>query len=200
MTRPPPRSPRFAGPADPGPPPDEASLRNAALAYLARYSATQVSLLRVLTRRVHRWAHAASAEPETIAAAVGAAQAVVARLVAAGAVNDALFAEGRARSLQRAGRSRRAIVAHLQSKGILDPQASLPEAPEADLSAAILYSYRRRMGPFRPPAEEDPPGTPLRVRDLARLARAGFPAQVALRVLDMPPDDAEQRLLEARRG
>ena len=180
--------------SDPGPPPDEATLREAALAYLARYSATQAGLLRMLGRRVARWARAAGVTDEDAAAPLAAARAVVARLAALGAVDDAAFAAGRARSLLRAGRSRRAITAHLQAKGVPAALAAVPEDQSAELSAAILYSARRRIGPFRPvpdPAE--------RPRDLARLARAGFPAAIAYRLLGLAPEEAEERLFEARR-
>ncbi len=190
--RPPARDPRQV--RDPGPPPDEATLREAALTYLTRYSATQAGLLRVLGRRVARWARAAGVAAEDTAAPLAAARAVVARLAAAGAVDDALFAASRARSLQRAGRSRRAISAHLQAKGVPSALAAVAEDPAAELAAAVLYSARRRIGPFRmapDPAE--------RLKDLARLARAGFPAAIAYRLLDLSPEEAEERLLEARR-
>jgi regulatory protein len=39
-------------PPEAGPPPGETALREAALTYLARYSATQTGLLRVLNRRI----------------------------------------------------------------------------------------------------------------------------------------------------
>ncbi len=179
----------------PEPPPDENSLREAALAYLARYSATRAGLLSVLTRRVQRWARAAMADAEATEPSLAAAQAVVARLASLGAVDDAAFAAGRSRSLQRAGRSSRAITAHLRAKGVPAALATVPENPQAELAAALLYIARRRMGPFRPE-----PDLAERPRDVARLARAGFPAQIAYRVLDLSPADAEERLLEARRG
>ncbi len=185
-------------PKPPGPAPDAASLRQAALTYLTRYSATQAGLLRVLNRRIDRWARAAEAPPEAAAAAHAAARGVVAHLASIGAVDDALFAAGRTRSLHRAGRSRRAITAHLQGKGVPPELAALPEDPAAELAAAVLYASRRRMGPFRMVAEDPDPAQ--RTRDLARLARAGFPAGIASRVLGLPPDEAETLLLEARRG
>lgn len=178
----------------PGPTPDETTLREAALSYLARYSATQASLLRVLTRRVARWAKAAAAAPEATHAPLAAAHAVVARLAALGVVDDATFAASRARALNRAGRSRRAIAAHLHAKGAPSDITILPDDPEAELAAALLYSSRRRMGPFRPVPDPD-----ARLRDLARLARAGFPAPIANRVLGLPADEAETLLLEAKR-
>ncbi len=194
----------------PGPPPDEPALRQAALNHLARYAATQAGLLRVLGRRVQRWARAAESEAggeadavaAAAAAAMDAARAVVARLAAVGAVDDAAFAAGRARSLRRAGRSGRAIAAHLQAKGVPPELAAAPDDPAAELAAALLYARRRRMGPFRhlvDLAGEDPDRDPgQRARDLARLARAGFSAAVAIQALDLPPEDAEALVLAAR--
>ena len=182
-------------PRTPGPAPDEAALSQAALTHLARYGATQAGLLSVLTRRVQRWARAAEALPEQTEDALQAARAVVARLAKAGAVNDALFAESRARSLHRAGRSRRAITAHLQAKGVPAALAALPEDPAAELEAALLYAARRRIGPFR--AVPDPSA---RARDLARLARAGFSAAAAMTALGLSQAQAQAQALRARRG
>ena len=181
-------------PRPPGPPPDEAALRQAALNHLARYGTTQAGLLRVLSRRIQRWARAAQAPPEQADAALTAARAVVARMAAAGAVDDASFAESRARRLRRAGRSRHAIAAHLQSKGVPARLARQPEDPAAELEAALLYAARRRIGPFRP--VPDPAAEP---RDLARLARAGFSAEVAKHALGLSRKEAETRVLAARR-
>ena len=113
------REPRPAGKA-----PTAARLRDVALAHLARFAVTEVALRRVLERRVDRWARAAEAEGqprETVAPAAATARAaaaeVAAGMVAAGAVDDAAFAESRAKRLARAGRSRRAIAAHLRIEG-----------------------------------------------------------------------------------
>lgn len=185
--------------------PDAANLHEAALRYLARYAATAAGLLRVLVRRVDRWAHAAAADAEDVAAAKRAAQAVVARLVAAGAVDDAAFAAGRARSLARSGRSRRAIAAHLVAKGVPGAlTAALPDDPDAELAAALAYARRRRMGPFRAASvtEDDgaAPARDLRLKALARLARAGFAQSVAGQVLDMDADAAEAMLIALRQA
>ena len=42
-------------------PPDEARLHEAALTHIARYATTRAGLLRVLDRRIDRWARAAEA-------------------------------------------------------------------------------------------------------------------------------------------
>ncbi|MDE2575859.1 MAG: hypothetical protein KGL55_11180, partial [Rhodospirillales bacterium] len=78
--------------ADPTP----TALHEAALAHLARYAATAAGLVRVLDRRVERWARAGAADAEAVAAARRAVREEVARLVAAGLVDDAAFAAGRA--------------------------------------------------------------------------------------------------------
>lgn len=196
-----PKRPRRAA----GPPPNAARLREAALAHLARFAATEVGLRRILERRIARWARAAEAEGqprEAIAQATAALAAEIAAiaqsLVAAGAVNDAAFAESRARRLVRSGHSRRAIAAHLAAKGIeIDTAAAaLPEGEEAELLAAIAFCRRRRIGPFARVA----PDAPARMKALAALARGGFAQGVARRALAMEPDQAEEMLLAGRRG
>jgi regulatory protein len=197
---------RRAEPRPAGPAPEAGTLREAALAHLARFAATEAGLLRVLHRRIDRWARRAEAEgqpTDRIAAAMIAARAaaveVARRLVSAGAVDDAAFAASRARRLNQSGRSRRAIQAHLAAKGVTGSTAAavLEEAEPDELAAALGHLRRRRAGPF---AAEQPPSQEARLKTLGALARAGFPRDVAERALDMEPDEAEQRLLEARRG
>jgi regulatory protein len=187
-----------------GPVPDNADLRDAALAYLARYAATESALRRVLERRVERWARAAAdvVDADVIANRVSAAREalreVVSRLVAAGAVNDAAYAEARARSLVRAGRSRRAVTAHLLAKGV-DPDMAhtvLPADDESEVAAALVLARRRRIGPFR---LGDTPDAAGRRRELAVLARAGFPQPVARAALAMDTDQAETVVNRLRR-
>jgi regulatory protein len=186
--------------------PDAAALHDIALTYLARYAATEAGLLRMLERRIDRWVRLAptpDADRDDVAAhtaaAKQAAREVVARLAAAGAVSDAAFAESRVRSLVRAGRSRRAIGAHLAAKGVRpETQRSvLPEnAAEAELAAALVLARRRRVGPFRTGAPPDAAG---RRRELAIFARAGFAQSVAARALDTDAAEAEALVNQLRR-
>ena len=193
------RQPRKAIPA--GPAPTEAKLRDAALAHLARFAATEAGLRRVLQRKVDRWARRAEAEGADtgVAAAAKAMAAQVARqMVAAGVVDDAAFAEARARRLVRAGRSRRAIAAHLAGKGVARDTAAavLPEDAGAELDAALAQCRRRRIGPFA----AEPMPRELRLKALAALARAGFGREVAEAALDTAPEEAADRLLRLRQG
>jgi regulatory protein len=196
------RSPR--GPRSAGSPPDAATLRESALAYLARYAATGAGLTRVLERSVDRWARLAGStmDADEVANQSGMARKaiadVVARLAAAGAVNDAAYAESRGRSLVRAGRSRRAVTAQLVAKGV-DPataQSSLPADTESELAAALVLARKRRIGPFRRGEVPDEAG---RRRELGVLARAGFPQDVVRRALAMDADQAETLVNRLRR-
>ncbi|MCX7373753.1 MAG: RecX family transcriptional regulator [Alphaproteobacteria bacterium] len=181
-----------------GPPPDESRLREAALAHLARFAATEAGLRRVLQNRIRRWSRAAEAEGQDTEAATAAALAAAARIAAAmvqaGAIDDSAFAQSRARRLARTGRSRRATAAHLAAKGV-DAQTTadaLAEAPsEAD--AALAFCKRRRIGPFGAA-----PDAALRLRWLGMLARGGFLRDVATRALATARDEAEARLIALR--
>ncbi|MCW3473375.1 RecX family transcriptional regulator [Limobrevibacterium gyesilva] len=175
-------------------PPTEAALHEAALAHLARYATTQAGLVRVLDRRVDRWARAAaSPDPDAVLAAKRAVRAVVARLAAAGVVNDAAFAESRARSLTRSGRSRRAVAAHLAARGVAAETVAraVPGDAETELAAALSFARRRRIGPFRRMCDDEAAMADIHRRELGVLARAGFPQDVASRALRMAEDEAE---------
>ena len=185
-----------------GPAPEAVGLHEAALAYLARYAATEFGLRRVLERRVERWARRAEGDAEDIAAQAAAARDmvrdVVARLVAAGAVNDAAYAQARASSLVRSGRSLRAVALHLAAKGV-DPaiaRDALPPDDASELAAALVLARRRRIGPFRLSGPLDEAG---RRRELGVLARAGFPQPVARQALAMDTGQAEELVSRLRR-
>ena len=198
------RSSRADRPA--GPAPTRAKLHEAALAHLAKFSATETGLVRVLDRRIDRWARRAAmestepgAEPDTTPSRL-AAREVARALVQSGVVDDTAFAAGRARSLTRAGRSRRAISAHLSAKGV--PQevarAALPEA-DTELAAALAYA-RRRLGPFRTDRDTDVPIEDTRRKEIGALARAGFPQPVAQQALRMDREEAEAAVIRLKQG
>lgn len=190
---------RMAKPPKPaGKPPTREGLHEAALRHLSRFAATEAGLVRVLDRRLLRWARAAADEGQPTEDAVAQARPLVrevaAALVRAGMVDDAAFAAARAARLARAGRSSRVTAAHLAAKGV--PGAVAAGLPPVDqLAVALAYARRRRLGPFR--TAEPGPDTPM--RELAALARAGFPRDVAERALAMDPDDATGLVLALKR-
>lgn len=187
-------------PSDPpSSPPSAADLHQAALHYLARYAATEAGLRRILSRRIDRWARSQpEASEDLLDAARAAVEPVISRLVQAGALSDAAFAEMRARSLLQGGRSRRSIQARLVAKGVASDLArdATPDDPEAELGAALVMARRRRIGPYRAAAEAD---AVVKLKELGRLARAGFSRETAQRALDMTAEEAEQRIHELRR-
>ena len=178
--------------------PDRGRLHEAALAHLSRYSATRAGLIRVLERKVDRWARTATGEQpddqERIGAAVISARsdirALVDRLVEAGAVNDENFASGRAQRLSREGKSKIAIAAHLVSRGIAPEIAkqAVPTDEDYEVGAALALARRRRLGPFSREPERD---AAAREKERAILARGGFPRSAADRALAMDLDEAE---------
>lgn len=193
-------------------PPGAAALREEALAYLARFSATERGLRQMLERRLRRWAaraiRAGMAEDEAQArldASRSAIDAIVKAMIRLGALDDAGFARSRAASLTRTGHSRRAVAAHLANKGVEQDTAraaldeSLGEraddsAREAELAAALILARKRGLGPFRKPGRPEAP--PERV--LGVFARGGFARDVARSALHMDAEEAEALIVAVR--
>ena len=158
------------------------ALEQAAFAYLERYASSAENLRRVLMRRVER---AARAEAITRDEGRPRSEAVIARLEARRLLDDAAYAEARARSLSRQGRSQAGIIRRLAMKGV-DAETveaavgAVIEDGHSDLRAACVLARKRRLGPFRPKAER----RERRARDMAALGRAGFSFEIARRVVD----------------
>jgi regulatory protein len=156
-------------------------------------------------RRVERSAMLHDTDREEGAKAVDA---LVARFLSAGLLDDRAYAEARTASLHRQGKGVRAIRQALAQKGVspddaaaaldaltaeigpTDPEAAGIGLREADFAAAVTYARRRRLGPYRSAARAD-----NRERDLAALGRQGFGYDTARRVIEA--EDVET--LEAER-
>ncbi len=178
-------------------PPGEAALREAALTHLSRYATTRAGLVRVLDRRVDRWARTTEdVEAETVRAVKVLVRSVANKLAEQGAIDDGAFAESRARKLARSGHSRRAIAAHLAARGVAAETVATraPATAEDEFAAAIACALRRRIGPFR----RKPVDTEGERRELGILARAGFGHDIAVRALALPPDEAEDLIIKLR--
>ncbi|WP_421996403.1 RecX family transcriptional regulator [Reyranella sp.] len=164
-------------------------LRNAAAFYLERYPATAEGLRRVLARRVARAVRNDAPVMEGVEQEI---EAIVARFVAAGMIDDEAFAQTKARALHRRGTSTRLTRRRLQLAGVdaetldrafagLDRELDTDPA-ERERRAAVALARRRRLGPFRLPEQR----RERRDRDLAAMARAGFDLDLARRVIDAP--------------
>ena len=162
------------------------ALEASAVAYLARFATSAVNLKRVLARKVLRSARHYGDDPAPLMAE---ADAIVARFVTKGVIDDVLYAGAQLRALRRRGGSSRAIRGRLAAKGLngetIEAALTDREPGAADLRAAIILARRRRLGPFRAVARAE-----NRQRDLAVLGRAGFEYQTAVRVIDAPDPDS----------
>lgn len=185
--------------------PSKQVLHEAALAHLTRSAATAATLSRALDRKVARWAREAAragGDPDVIADSVAACrasiEAIVARFREVSLIDDVAYAETRAESLSRSGRSRRAIAAHLASKGI-DPEIAeqaLPSDFDTELAAALVFARKRRIGPYAREGNDD---FSAKRKAIAAMARAGFGWSTCERALGMDREQAEERIVERRR-
>lgn len=156
---------------------DAAALERAALAYLERFDASTESLKRVLKRRLARAARL-GASPDPAAAAT--IEALIARFIRAGYLNDQRYATATGTRLAARGRSRQRAAQTLAAKGVANADIDAALAPYDDRAAALALARRRGLGPFR----RQPLDDRRRNRELAILARGGFGAAVALAVVD----------------
>ncbi|HUK09722.1 MAG TPA: RecX family transcriptional regulator [Stellaceae bacterium] len=160
----------------------EAAIERAALHYLERFAASSEQLRRVLLRRVKR---ATMLGAESTEGARARIDALIARYLSAGLLDDRRFAESQAGSLQRRGTSQRRIRQRLAAKGVAAEfadaaLADLAERAETgELASAAALVRRRRLGPYRAPGAR----AEHRQKDLAALARAGFSLSTARQVL-----------------
>jgi regulatory protein len=175
---------------------DEARLHAMALAYLNRFDASANGLRTVLLRSVRRsLARIELSDHERMQRVDAAERHVVAllqRFQASGLVDDRRLARHLVGSWRERGLSTRAIQARLASKGVpgrvVDAAlGELAQDPQqgTELDAAIAFARRRRLGCFGAGAGD----RAVQRRDLAKMARAGFDFDVALRALNVRVDD-----------
>lgn len=150
--------------------------------YVERYATSSSHLRRLLMQRVFR---SVNHHGHDLAEKTALVDAEIARLLAAGILNDAQYAADRAQSLHRRGSGARKIRAALQVKGVSSEQISEALAEvDGDWEAALTYARKRRLGPWRDGAlDED-----RRRKELGKLGRAGFAWDVARRIVALEED------------
>ncbi|UMM64133.1 regulatory protein RecX [Aristophania vespae] len=187
-------------------------LREAALAHVARFAATRQGLRQVLQRRVKRWGMRAlrsGIEPDEITAQEQSLALEIEKILDAmeelKVIDDESFAQSRTRNLMRTGRSRRAVQAHLLTKGVDSDLAeetvketleTLTEATgeEAEFVAALILARKRGLGAFQRVDREGK--DPHKI--LAIFARNGFSHEIAKRALAIEKDEAEDIIYRFR--
>ena len=162
-------------------------LRKAALFYLERYASSAETLRKVLQRKVERRCRevdiniASLNEPIDPTDYYDMVDDVVAACQSSLLVDDSAFAHGKVASMRRRGTSERMIRAKLAAKGIDGSTlaTALEEHEGDDREAALAYAKRRKLGPFRITDREA-----HRLKDIAKLGRAGFSSDIARSVID----------------
>jgi regulatory protein len=172
-------------------------LENAALYYLQRYATSAGNLRRVLTRKVDRSCLFHETPPDAFYPLIDS---LILRYEQSGLLNDAAYAEGRAASLRRQGKSRSAITGKLRTKGLaaevietalesVDAERTDTDMP-ADLAAALKLARKRKIGRFNPAPESDPLlRRKEQLREMGIMARGGFSFDIARQALDFSADE-----------
>lgn len=142
---------------------DRTRLEELALAYVARFATSAGKLERYLTRKLRERGWDGEGQPPV--------EAIIARHVELGYIDDAGFARARAGSLLRRGYGPRRIGQALGEAGIAEPirHDVRPDAA-ARRQAVLALARKRRFGPFGAKMAGDPA---LRQKQIAAMLRAG---------------------------
>ncbi|MDX2143180.1 MAG: RecX family transcriptional regulator [Rhodospirillaceae bacterium] len=163
-------------------------LRNIALYYLKRFPSSASNLKAVLRRRVLRMT---LEDPAPRAEAFGHIDTIVADLVSQGAVNDLVFARGKAYQAAALKKPARKTQMKLAAKGVAKDVIAQVMAEttseESEFEAALAIARRRRLGPFRTTARDRDTDR----KDMGALARAGLSFDVAKKVMAYDDGSAE---------
>jgi regulatory protein len=178
---------------------DETSLRDLALAYVARFATTGAKLEGYLARKLRERGVAEDEDGRVQTPDVGA---LVTRLIELGYVDDEAYARSKTRDLTARGYGARRVEQALWAAGV-DENVREETAPgEAETRrAAILLAKKRRFGPFRIPPQEDETAEQLhkrREKQVAAMLRAGHQFEHITFILDARgEDEIEEWLIEA---
>lgn len=170
-------------------------LENIAKFYIERFATTAANLKRVLGRRAERALRVHGGDKAECASWI---EAVVARFVKAGLVDDVRYTMDKAASLRRLGKGPGKIRALLIAKGVdralvdvaLDAGAMTITGEDAAFEAALAYARRRRLGPFGADITDRDEKRAKATKDLSALGRAGFSYAIAKRIVSAAtPED-----------
>lgn len=151
------------------PPLDGAAIERLALDYVSRYATTRAKLHVYLERKLRARGWEGETPPPL--------DAIVARLAAAGFVDDRAFAAARGAGLSRRGYGERRVSEALRAAGVAtdDAAPALDEAGEGAWASAETFAKRRRIGPF----SVEPADPERRRKAFAAMLRAGHSPTIA---------------------
>ena len=160
------------------PPLDAAKLEALALRYVERFATTRGKLADYLARKVReRGWEGDAADPGALAE----------RMAQLGYIDDAMFAEARARSLTRRGYGVRRVSQALRAAHVGDSDAApaLEQSAEETFASAMSLARRRRFGPYAQAPADDR----TRERQIAAMLRAGHSFALARRIVSAAPGE-----------
>ena len=154
---------------------DQASLRDLAMTYVAKYATSATRLERYLKRKLRERGWAEDNPPPDVAA-------LVTRFSELGYVDDAGFARMKSASLLRRGYGKRRIGAALGQDGIAaDLREDVAPSRAQSRHAVLAMARKRRFGPFGNLPSHD---RQARERQVAALLRAGHDLDSAREIVD----------------
>jgi len=152
---------------------NRALLEEIALAYVARFSTTAAKLDRYLKRKLRERGWEDSDQPPT--------EAMVARYVELGYVDDEGFARAKTGSLLRRGYGERRVRQSLAQAGVAEEvREKMRPGEAAARRAALTLARKRRFGPFGSGSFDKP----LREKQIATMLRAGHTLDNARQIVD----------------
>jgi len=177
-------------------------LANIALYYLSRFASSEESLRRMLDNRIRRAALRDidfKNDTKLQAQLRLDIEGIIDQHRKTGALNDAAYAEVKARGLRRSGRSKRVIEQKLKIKGIdgalikkaLQPEEATDNGDDAEIKAAQILVRRKRLGPYRTTHSPKKTDADMYRKDLASMARAGFSMAIARKILGKKVEEEE---------
>ena len=168
---------------------DAARLNGLALAYAARFAVSAAKLADYLRRKLRERGWEGEGEPPL--------EALVARFVDAGYVDDAAYARAKTGSMLRRGLGMRRVRQALDAAGIGENERS-EAAPGAGAArrAALALAAKRRLGPFGPAR----PDRAAREKQIAAMLRGGHPLDSARFLVDAASIEMAEQWAEAEEG
>ncbi|MGC6516575.1 MAG: regulatory protein RecX [Candidatus Puniceispirillaceae bacterium] len=178
-------------------------LMNKAVHYLGRYQASQKRLRQILQqfarRKLNQPSQTNHYSDDEISAAI---EQVISLCLRYGYIDDSALALSRARSSVQAGQSAYQLAGKLRQMGLAQDmrakalRARSDDHQHAEKAAALRAMRKKRLGPFHP--DYDNLAFEDQQKQLAKLARLGFSADLIRQILAIPtPQEAELALEQA---
>jgi regulatory protein len=153
------------------PPLDAEALERLALWHVQRFQTTRARFERYLDRKLRERGWAGDGAPPV--------DALGAKYVALGLIDDRAFAAARARAAEAKGQGRGRLRQRLAADGVADTDRDEAVETLEPAAQALAFARRRRLGPFG----AEPVDRAARERQIATMARAGHPLALARRIV-----------------